>query len=221
MRQKTLVVCLVSTLCFPACTRKAKKDAPAAVSASAVAVKSAGPPPGRNWPLQSGPMLAIFAGQGVGPIRLGATVPTIQRHMALPCEVKTPTHCRYIARGVEFELENGATKRVLVHRAGRAAGKDTTGVEREYGFFNGAVPPDVRLGMTPQAVQEHLGPPERVEKIAPLAPNNTAERHHYPGLVAEYDRHTNGNLILGGVVIEKKSSEALAPSASASAASRK
>jgi hypothetical protein len=154
-------------------------------------------------------------GQGVGPIRIGATVATIQRHMALPCEVKTATHCRYIARGVEFELKNGVTDRILAHRAGRAAGKDAVGAEREYGFFNGAIPPDLRFGMTPAAIAEHLGPAERVEKLAPVAPNNTAERHFYPGLVIEYDRHANGNLIMGGLVIEKKTSEAPASSASA------
>ena len=74
----------------------------------------------------------MLAGQGVGPIRIGATVATIQRHMALPCEVKDDKVCRYIARGVEFELKNGVTERVRVHRAGRAAGKDASGATREY-----------------------------------------------------------------------------------------
>lgn len=218
MRQKCTVVCLVSALALASCTRKETKDAAPAPSASVASVPSARPPQGRNWPMPSGPMLAIFAGQGVGPIRIGATVATIQRHMALPCDVKTPALCRYIGRAVEFELKNGVTERIRVHRAGRAAGKDAGGSEREYGFFNGAIPPDLRFGMTPAAIQEHLGPAERVEKVEPSAPpNSTAERHYYPGLLVEYDRHANGNLILGGVVIEKKSSEA--PAASASSAS--
>jgi len=221
MRQKCKVICLVSLFLLGSCKREEKKEAPPAASAPAPVVNSSGPPVGRNWPLPSGPMLAIFAGQGVGPIRIGATLPTIQRHMALPCDVKTPTHCRYIGRGVEFELKNGVTERIRVHRAGRAAGKDAAGVEREYGFFNGAIPPDLRFGMTPAAIQEHLGPPERVEKIEPAVPNQTAERHFYPGLVVEYDRHTNGNLIMGGVVIEKKASEAPAPSTGSATASGK
>src|SRR5687768_3808894 len=122
MRQKCTVLCLVPVLLLGGCSRKEKEQAPAAPSASAVAVNSSGPPSGRNCPLPSGPMLAIFAGQGVGPIRVGATVATIQRHMALPCDVKTATHCRYIGRGVEFELKNGAVERIRAHRAGRAAG---------------------------------------------------------------------------------------------------
>jgi hypothetical protein len=32
-------------------------------------------------------MLAVLAGQGVGPIRIGATVATIERLMELPGEV--------------------------------------------------------------------------------------------------------------------------------------
>jgi hypothetical protein len=166
--------------------------------------------------MPSGPVLAILAGQGVGPIRIGATVATIQRHMALKCEVKTPKVCRYIGRGVEFELQGGVTRRIVIHRAGRTAGKNAKGEEREYGFFNGAIPPDLRFGMTPAAIMEHLGPADRVEKLEPTPPDNTAERHVYPGLTVEYDRHSNGNLIMGGVVIEKKSSTAAAASASAS-----
>lgn len=160
-------------------------------------------------------MLAVLAGQGVGPIRIGATVATIQRHMDLPCEVKTPAVCRYIGRGVEFHLKHGVTERIYVQRAGRAAGKDKDGNEREFGFFNGAIPPDLRLGMIPKAIQEHLGPPEHVETIQPAPPNNVAERHHYRGLIVEYDRHANGNLIMGGIVIEKPSAPAPSPSASA------
>jgi hypothetical protein len=217
MRQKCTVLSLVSLLVLASCARKENKETAPAASVSAAAVRSAGPPKGRNWPLPSGPMLAIFAGQGVGPIRIGATVATIQRHMALPCDVKTATHCRYIARAVEFELKNGVTERVHVHRAGRAAGKDAAGVDQEYGFFNGAIPPDLRFGMTPAAIREHLGPAERVEKLEPTPPNNTAERHFYPGLVVDYDRHTNGNLIMGGVTIEKKTSDAAASSSAAAA----
>ena len=49
--------------------------------------------------------------------------------------------------------------------------------------------------------------------------NQTAERHFYPGLIVKYDRHANGNLIMGGVVIEKPAGESTsapqpAPSAS-------
>jgi len=217
---KTGLLCVfVTTLTLAACSRDEKAPAPPASSGSAQALGSVGKPKARNWPMPSGPMLAIFAGQGVGPIRIGATVATIQRHMQLPCEVKDANVCRYIGRGIEFELKNGVTERIRVNRAGRAAGKDASGEEREYGFFNGAIPPDLRFGMVPAAIQEHLGAPERLEKLAPTPPNQTAERHFYPGLTVEYDRHANGNLIFGGVVIEKPAGESTtapppAPSAS-------
>ncbi len=207
MREKCFFAILALVLAGAGCNREEASTAKAVTSASAAPLASVARPKGRDWPLPSGPVLAMLAGQGVGPIRIGATVATIQRHMALPCEVKTPTLCRYIARGVEFQLENGATKRVYVQRAGRAAGKDSAGVEREFGFFNGAIPPDLRFGMIPSAIQEYLGPPTRIEKVEPLPPNNLAERHFYPGLVVEYDRHSNGNLIMGGVLIEKMDGE--------------
>src|SRR5262245_18834978 len=38
-----------------------------------------------SWPMPSGLRLAILAGKGVGPIRFGATVATIERLMDLPC----------------------------------------------------------------------------------------------------------------------------------------
>ena len=209
---KTGVITLVGlVLGFAACSREEAPSAAPQPAPSAALSSVPHPEKARNWPMPSGPRLAILAGQGVGPIRIGATVATIQRHMALPCEVKDDKECRYIARGVEFELKNGVTERVRVHRAGRAAGKDASGAEREYGFFNGAIPPDLSFGMVPKAIQEYLGAPERVETLEPTPPNQTAERHFYPGLIVEYDRHSNGNLIMAGVVIEKPSGDAGAP----------
>jgi hypothetical protein len=73
--------------------------------------------------------------------------------------------------------------------------------------------------MVPKAIQEYLGAPERIEKLEPVPPNQTAERHFYPGMIVEYDRHSNGNLIMAGVVIEKPSGDAgAAPSPAPSAA---
>jgi len=173
--------------------------------------------PPRNWALPSGPVLAILAGQGVGPIRIGATVATIERHMALPCDVKTKDVCRYLARGVEFQLENGVTKTILVSRAGRPAGKDAAGKDAEYGFFNGAIPPDLQLGMVPSAIQEHLGQPKRVERD-PNAGAGAADRveiHHYDGLRIEYDRIENGNLVVGGIAVFKEAPATAPPATSA------
>jgi hypothetical protein len=169
-------------------------------------------PPPRNWTLPSGPVLAILAGQGVGPIRIGATVATIERHMALPCDVKTNEVCRYIGRGVEFQLENGVTKTVYVNRAGRPAGKDNLGRDAEYGFFNGAIPPDLQLGMVPSAIQEHLGAPKHIDRTDATGAADRVEVHHYDGMRIEYDRIENGNLVVGGIMIFKEP-PAAAPSA--------
>lgn len=151
----------------------------------------------------SGPVLAMLAGEGIGSIRFGATVATIERHMQAPCDVKTESLCRYLARAVEFELRDGVLERIRVHRRGRAAGKDANGARLEYGFFNGAIPPDLRFGMLPKAIQEYLGQPLRAEKAETPNENNTVEIHHYKGLVVEYDLLPNGNPIMGGVVIAK------------------
>jgi hypothetical protein len=144
-----------------------------------------------------GPRLAILAGQGVGPIRIGATVQTIERLMKAPCEVKTPTVCRYVTRAVEFQLgEDGKTVRIHVHRMGRSAGDGKT-----YGVFNGAIPPDLQMGMTAKAVQEYLGSPESVEKGSTGADPTTIVQHHYKGMILEYDRLPAGQAALGGVRI--------------------
>jgi hypothetical protein len=180
--------------------------ASALVSAMAALPSTSPPQPYKLPPLPalpSGPMLAMLAGQGVGSIRLGATIATIERHMQAPCDVKTETLCRYVARAVEFELENGVTRRIRVHRRGRSAGKDPSGAPLEYGFFNGAIPPDLRFGMLPTAIQEYLGQPKRAEKVETPNDFNTVERHYYEGLMVEYDLLPNGNPIMGGVVIAK------------------
>lgn len=206
---EVLVVALA--LAAPSCKSKPEKSAApaAAVAASASAPVRRPPPPRRNWPLPSGPVLAILAGEGVGPIRIGATVATIERNMALPCEVKTPVACRYITRGVDFQLEKGVTKSIYVQRAGRPAGKDASGNEAEYGFFNGGIPPDLRLGMIPAAIQEHLGPPRNVERSDKTGTDNRVEVHSYDGLRIEYDRIENGNLVMGGIVVLKEPKAAI------------
>ena len=157
----------------------------------------------RKWAQPSGPMLAVMPGQGVGAIQLGATVGTIERLMDKRCEVLTEELCRYVSRGVDFHLQGGYTEWIHVQRAGRPAGVDYRGEPIEFGFFNGAIPPDLRLGMTPAAIQEYLGPPERVEPVPEPNGASTVAGDYYPGLVVEYDRYTNGRIILGGLRIFK------------------
>jgi len=156
--------------------------------------------------LPEGPVLAIQPGQGVGPIRIGATVATIERLMAAPCEVKTESVCRYIRRAVEFDLDkNGVTERIVVHRHDRPAGPDAKGEPQVYGFYNGAIPPGVGLGMIPKAVLEILGPPVRSERVTSANDFNTVDRDTYPGgMVLEYDEYQkSGRVMLGAVIITK------------------
>ena len=198
------------------CKSKSEKPAPPPAASSSAAVLL--PPPKRhNWPAPSGPVLAVLAGQGVGPIRIGATTATIERLMAAPCEVKTADVCRYPGRGVEFVLEKGVTQTVHIYRAGRPT-RDQAGNPTEFGFFRGAIPPDLQLGMVPAAIEEKLGKAENVDKRDLTGPANGVETHHYPGLTLIYDRLDNGNLVLAEMIVFKAPRpDAGAPSASPSA----
>ncbi|HEY4106672.1 MAG TPA: hypothetical protein VGM44_22380 [Polyangiaceae bacterium] len=153
--------------------------------------------------LPSGPRLAILAGTGVGPIRFGATTETIERLMEAPCEIKTVDKCRYIKRAIEFELKDGVVDRMVIHRHERPAGPDAAGRPRAYGFFNGGIPPYLGFGMVPAALRKELGPPQSTETVTTPNDFNTVARDTYPGMVLEYDRYTNGNVILGGVILTK------------------
>jgi hypothetical protein len=173
---------------------ESEEEGPAAASASATSFHTRGR-------LPSGPVLAIEAGRGVGAIRFGATVSTIERLMDRPCEVLSENLCRYHTRGVDFHLVNGALAKVHVQRAGRPAGNDVTGKKIQFDFFNGGIRPDLALGMKPTAIQEYLGPPERVERVQEPNPSNMVARDYYPGLVIEYDRYKNGAIIWAGAIV--------------------
>lgn len=186
-------------------TRKStvEEEIAAAVAAGAIEKDARQAARARRWSAPSGPMLAIDAGKGVGAIRIGATVATIERLMDKRCEVLTDEMCRYVSRGVDFHLLGGITNWIHVQRAGRPAGNDVTGEPVEFGFFNGGIPPDLRLGMVPSAIKEYLGPPERIEPVPQPNPASLVARDYYPGMVVEYDRYTNGKIIMGGVRIAK------------------
>jgi hypothetical protein len=152
--------------------------------------------------------LPILPGQGVGPIRFGATKQTIERLMGAPCDDATETLCRYVARGVDFKLEGGTVKEIRISRKGREAKRSADGSIIEYGFFNGAILPDLYFGMQPSALQEHLGPPQKVEKVSPMGADGFSERHVYDGMTLEYDLWSNGKLVLGAAVLTKSDSAA-------------
>jgi hypothetical protein len=176
-----------------------KKDAPppsASVAQSAAALPApTAAPTAQPVRKPTGPRFPILMGQSVGPIFPGATVATIERHMQAKCPELTDAKCRYVDRGIEFELdEKRVLKRIKIHRVGRAAGNGQT-----WGPFHGAIPPDLLFGMLPFAVQEHLGKPQKVVQGNAGAHPEAVEQHYYPKTVLEYDRMPNGQLVFGGV----------------------
>lgn len=144
----------------------------------------------------TGPRFAITAGKGIGPIRLGASLATVERLMELPCPDKTDTVCRYVDRGVEFRFTDGKLTRILVHRGGREAPGG-----KVWGVFNGGIPPDLQFGMIVPAVQQFVGPPKSVKPGNEGADTETTEQHVYEGMVLEYDKLPGGRIIYGGVRI--------------------
>jgi hypothetical protein len=147
--------------------------------------------------------LPILPGQGVGPIRFGATRQTIERLMGVPCDEATETRCLYVGRALDFKLENGVVTEIRISRKGREAKRAPDGSILEYGFFNGAILPDLYFGMQPSAIQEHLGPPLKTEAVTPMGADGFNERQIYDGLTLEYDRWSNDKLVLGAAILTK------------------
>lgn len=163
------------------------------------------------WPVPVGPALAVLPGKGVGSVRFGATIATIERLMEFPCEVKTDTLCGYNGRAVDFILNNGVVTEIQLHRVDRS---DPHLPGAKYGVFNGRLLDGAALGMLQPAALEILGAAQRVEKVADGGPWGTVERHYFPDMVVEFDKVENGNVILGGVVLTAPA----APAAGASGA---
>jgi hypothetical protein len=201
--QSASLACVLSVFGCKSTTDTATSVASASPMASASAPAPVPTPSPSSFKVPIGPRLAILAGTGIGPIRFGATVATIERLMEAPCELKTPDKCRYIMQAVEFELKDGVVDRIVIHRHERPAGPDAKGVPQTYGFFNGGIPPYLGFGMIPSALIKELGPPASAEKVTTPNDFNTVERDTYPGMVLEYDRYTNGSIILGGVILTK------------------
>lgn len=155
-----------------------------------------------------GPTFAVLPGEGIGPIRFGATPATVRRQMTRPCDVETAEICRYFPEAVEFVFRDGVVAEIRIHRLDRPAGKDAQGVDRVYGNFSGAIPadpaagrPDITtFGMHAEGAKEGLGPPLRVETVDGLGPNRTVAIHYYDGLVVEYDRVPEAKVpVIGGL----------------------
>lgn len=180
--------------------------ASASSSASATSpVSSAAPKPSsRAEFIPEGPILTVLPGRGLGPLRFGANLETVRRHMGVGCDVQTEAVCRMWGRAVEFQLENGVVEKITVHRKNRPAGNTKSGAPIGYGMFNGAIPPDVMMGMKVEAVKEVMGPPEREEQVREPSVNGTQFRLFYRGIVLEFDLFEGARVpVLSGMIITR------------------
>ena len=153
------------------------------------------------WHVPVGITLVIAPGKGLGPIRFGARLDTIERLMAEPCEQKKQEGphvlvCRYSAQAVEFFLSDGELSAVRVHRLGRPF--IGTQPKPDFGIFNGRFEGGASLGMLMSGVQELLGKPKAVHAVKDANPYGTIEVHDYDGFTLEYDRLDADRVVLGG-----------------------
>lgn len=145
--------------------------------------------------------MEILPGKGIGPIRFGATFETVERLMTNPCDVRTETKCIYRNQAVEFTMTEGVVSHILLHRRDRPAGTASDGAPLYFGSFYGGLQPTIALGLHKYVAVTELKPAQRVETLTEPGEYGTLERHYYEGIVMEYDRLENGNVVLGGIQI--------------------
>jgi len=204
----TLVVALTVSLagCKNEAPAEDKPQASVAVPSAPPAEAAPAPTPtmephGTPIPLFSGPPLLILPGEGLGPIRFGATVATIERLMNKPCEDKDEKVCRYVGRAVEFFLDDkGAVKEMIVHRGERPALPD---YKRKYGIFRGRTEKGLAPLMLHGAARDMLGPPLKVEQVKDGGAAGTVEIDTYKGMKLQFDKLPNGNVVVGGIDLTK------------------
>lgn len=149
----------------------------------------------------------VLPGEGVSATRFGATFETIERHMEAPCEVKTELRCLYVARGIDFGLKDGVLSSIKIHRRDRVV--PGLPEKRYFGAFKGRLGQSILLGLHRHIVLEEFGKPEKVTEAPAGAENGLVESHTYPGLVLEYDRIENGNVVLSAFeILNSKSAKA-------------
>lgn len=168
-----------------------------------------------------GPRLVFLPGEGASAIRFGATVETIQRHMEAPCDEVTNERCLYVKQAVEFFLKDGVLVRLKAHRRDRKV--PGTDKEQYFGTLRGLLFPKIMLGLHRHIVVEEFGEPEKKEPLATPGQDGLVDRHTYDGVIFEYDKIQNGNVVLSAIEVfpsetAKKKHEALLNSTAAKAA---
>lgn len=177
----------------------AKASAHVAATAAPAASERV-PPPSRYRAV--GPAYAVEAGAGLGPIRFGSTVATVERHMQSKCEELTDKYCRYVSSGIELTLTDGAVSGIVIHRFDRPV-EGSPG--KQWGTFAGGIPPKVLMTMVPEAVIEQIGKPKRTESVTQANPYGTVRRDTYDGMVLDYDKNPlNNRLMLSQIRVVKR-----------------
>jgi hypothetical protein len=179
----------------------------ATASAGAPGERLKGPKASPPWRIPVGPNLLIMPGKGVGPIRFGARLDTIERLIGEPCEQKREEAdgavvCRYSAHATEFVLRGGELKEIRAHRMGRPFKPEP---KLDFGIFNGRFESGAAFGMLEAGAQELLGKPKSIRKVdKPEAenPNLTVAVHEYDGFTLEYDQLGPDRVVLGGVILK-------------------
>jgi hypothetical protein len=163
-----------------------------------------GKPPlaSKPWRIPVGPNLEIAPGKGLGPIRFGAHLETVERLIGEPCEEKrqegADVTCRFSAQAVDFVIGRDGLKQIRAHRLGRPFKPDG---KLDYGIFNGRFQNGVAFGMLDRGVRELLGAPRSVRMVEGDNPNHTVEVHEYDGATLEFDRISPESVVLGGVIL--------------------
>lgn len=192
-------------LCFATIGCSKKDEAPPAPApAPSATAEQKSPPPvplvkGHQYPI--GPRLVFVPGKGVGAIRFGATVETIERHMEAPCDQKTPERCLYVRQAVEFFLKDGVLVRLESHRRDRKVDGAPPDKDQYFGSVRGILPPKIMMGLHEHVVIEEYGEPDKKESIEPPGPDGLVARHYYDGVILEYDKIENGNTVLASIEI--------------------
>ncbi len=205
---RTSLVTLFTTALFlsTACKKEASESRPVTEqvtptsqqqrpSAEKAATASQTPPKMPPISTPSGPEQVILPGKGLTSIRFGATRETIERHMQASCQYADAKRCIYLDNGLEFFIDDGGLEKVSVHIYNDDS-NDVPGAKRNYGSFNGVLPIDIRPGLHRHIVISEYGEPLRIEKPKVSTHFGLQEMHYYDGIVLEYDRIQNGNVVL-------------------------
>lgn len=214
------------------CRAKSHSPFTEAPSASATALKyprlNVQPPAIKpeQFAIPVGPKLMALPGRGLGPVRFGASLATIERLIGATCTTKTENLCRYAPHAMEFLLEAGKLAEIHIHGDERPFPGGGGTPDNTYGIFNGMLPPKVELGMYPHVVEELIGPPLQSEQLDPPQGSTVLRVTYANNTVLEYDKLANGNTVLAGILLKPDPeaiaaarAAALAPAAASASAS--